>query len=654
MQKQIVTLIVVALAAFTMLLAPSSVLAIDGAKPVPGVAPGNYDPTGVIGSIEPFASEIGMISWSIDGLGTTASSGIIKVDKPEDATVRSAYFFSATTGFTDYQLQDGDVQLEGNNIVWDDELMSSIESYNYMADVTDIVAPIVDAAPAGIVELTINENNSANIDGEVLAVIFDDPNVTETATIALLFGAQAIEGDEFNIGLAEPVTEETNVYMSLGISYGYQPTEQVSHIDVNGERLTSSAGGQDDGEDNNGALITVGGIDDSMDNPPDPYGEPDTPRYDDELYTLNPYLEIGETSINVYTINPSDDDNIFFGAFHISGAAVVGEGAVLTPEYAEKNVGEMHMITATLQDDDGNPIADREINFHIVDGPHSPMDYTDATNEEGKAFFEYEGMMEGSDIIMADFINSQGEYQEAENEAVVDWITGGDLCCDVELSPDDGDPVIVNPPDIFRFTATLCNPNEEPIFTDFWTVTESMGERWEILVHTDVEVGGDDCRNGRFIQWICGQIEPCVYVYTAYCGDYETGEICDSASFEVVVLNGEGITNMGNVEELWLSEGGFNSEEFAMESPAEYTLSSNYPNPFNAQTNISFSLPEAGNVRLNVYNLLGQNVATLVDGNMSAGQHTVNWDAANHASGVYLYKLQANDQVITKKMHLLK
>ena len=86
----------------------------------------------------------------------------------------------------------------------------------------------------------------------------------------------------------------------------------------------------------------------------------------------------------------------------------------------------------------------------------------------------------------------------------------------------------------------------------------------------------------------------------------------------------------------------------------QFELAQNYPNPFNPTTAIKFNLPEGGNVKLSVYNLLGQEVATLVNGFKEAGSHTVNFDASNLMSGIYLYKIQANGFVQTRKMTLLK
>jgi len=88
--------------------------------------------------------------------------------------------------------------------------------------------------------------------------------------------------------------------------------------------------------------------------------------------------------------------------------------------------------------------------------------------------------------------------------------------------------------------------------------------------------------------------------------------------------------------------------------PTEFSLSQNFPNPFNPVTEISFALPNASDVKLEIFNIMGQRVAVLAEGPLEAGYHSVIWDGNRVASGVYFYRLDAGDFVETKKMVLLK
>jgi len=91
----------------------------------------------------------------------------------------------------------------------------------------------------------------------------------------------------------------------------------------------------------------------------------------------------------------------------------------------------------------------------------------------------------------------------------------------------------------------------------------------------------------------------------------------------------------------------------------EVHLNQNYPNPFNPSTTISYSLPEAGQVKLEIYNLRGQLVNVLADGEESAGDHRKVWNGTDQsgnavASGVYFYRLRTNNCTISKRMLLMK
>ncbi len=88
--------------------------------------------------------------------------------------------------------------------------------------------------------------------------------------------------------------------------------------------------------------------------------------------------------------------------------------------------------------------------------------------------------------------------------------------------------------------------------------------------------------------------------------------------------------------------------------PTSYSLSDAYPNPFNAAVKLNFALPEQTEVRLDIYNMMGQKVSTLVDGQMEPGVHSVTWNAADNASGIYFYKLTTGGFTSTKRMALVK
>jgi len=88
--------------------------------------------------------------------------------------------------------------------------------------------------------------------------------------------------------------------------------------------------------------------------------------------------------------------------------------------------------------------------------------------------------------------------------------------------------------------------------------------------------------------------------------------------------------------------------------PKEYTLDQNYPNPFNPSTSISFTIPESGFTTLKVYNILGNEVTTLINEELTGGTFTTTFDASDLPSGVYFYTLSNNKFNETKKMMLLK
>lgn len=97
-----------------------------------------------------------------------------------------------------------------------------------------------------------------------------------------------------------------------------------------------------------------------------------------------------------------------------------------------------------------------------------------------------------------------------------------------------------------------------------------------------------------------------------------------------------------------------NTDDVLSEVPTEYSLSQNYPNPFNPTTSIEFSLPVSANINLSVYDVIGRQVAVLVNGQMASGRHSVTFNASGLSSGIYLYRLTSPTGVMTQKMILFK
>ncbi|MBO6576418.1 MAG: T9SS type A sorting domain-containing protein [Rhodothermales bacterium] len=124
----------------------------------------------------------------------------------------------------------------------------------------------------------------------------------------------------------------------------------------------------------------------------------------------------------------------------------------------------------------------------------------------------------------------------------------------------------------------------------------------------------------------------------------------------ILVHNGSLIvgTNGQGMYEVPIAASSTSTEGVTAEIPEGFNLQQNYPNPFNPTTSISFDLPEAAAVRLSVFDVLGREVAVLVDGKMNAGNHAVSFDAAGFQSGMYIYRLETAAHTLTKSMVLMK
>ena len=96
------------------------------------------------------------------------------------------------------------------------------------------------------------------------------------------------------------------------------------------------------------------------------------------------------------------------------------------------------------------------------------------------------------------------------------------------------------------------------------------------------------------------------------------------------------------------------AQESDISTPNKFSLEQNYPNPFNPSTTIRYSIPSPSSVQLKIYNILGNEIATLVNEELAAGNYNVEYDASNLPSGIYFYTLTTDGFSETKKMTLVK
>ncbi len=311
------------------------------------------------------ATFVGNGGYSADGLGQFTTGGTVQADVPAGSTVVQAYLYGTYFSNTAPSEADRTIDFDGTNVIMqtlpNSEAGPCCELSTARGDVASIVAAKVGSG-GGITNFAIN-NDPDSLDGVALVVIFSNATLPKT-TIAVLDGGSKQEGDQttFNFAAAiDPTQPGFAATMALGSGFSYQNGlpghacggEQFSTVTINSQLLTNCAGNFDDGDAGDGALITVGGVGDSLDNPT----PPDAPATDDELYDLKPFLKAGDTQLVIQTTNPSGDDNLFLAVIATTAEARV------TTEVCDNNV-----------DDDGDGLVDMDDPDCQVPPPPSNVD----------------------------------------------------------------------------------------------------------------------------------------------------------------------------------------------------------------------------------------------------------------------------------------
>ena len=263
---------------------------------------------------------------SIDGFGSTTNSGVIQANIPTGSTIQRAYLYATSvwdmSPVYDVTFHGTSLPLTSATILSPDQNPATTARW----DVTNIIAS---SFTGGLQDFSIFENGPIPTnDGAVLVVAYSNLS-TQGLTSVILDGELSTGGDTVQFNLASPYTGG-DFLVSLASSYSFQASGQFTRIDVttdstNNRRLTTSAGGQDDGEGADGGLITVGGIGDNPANVA-PTAKPMDTNLDDEYYNLAlgnsanpaPFILPGDTFLRLTTQNPSNNDHVF-GLFITSG-----------------------------------------------------------------------------------------------------------------------------------------------------------------------------------------------------------------------------------------------------------------------------------------------------------------------------------------------
>jgi hypothetical protein len=299
--------------------------------------------------------------------------------------------------------------------------------------------------------------------------------------------------------------------------------------------------------------------------------------------------------------------------------AVVGEGILLAPILAENNVGTQHTVTATVQNNNGLPIVGRLVNFNIISGPHAGGSGSGTTNTSGQTSFTYTGTTAGVDILIARMTNSQ-QQPDTSNQARKVWR---------QVQQQD-----LTPPSC-AITGIIPGPPKQILVTIQDTESGLASIVPVTLVNATLSIPA----------FTVGTTSPVVVTAT---------KINQSIASTVVLRATDVAQNSTVCDPVYTT--------LSADIPQEFALASNYPNPFNPTTSINFGISQSfagGVVSLKIYNLLGQEVRTLINDPMQPGEYSVQWDATNNngervQSGVYVYRLIAGDFAATKKMTLLK
>ena len=231
-------------------------------------------------------------------------------------------------------------------------------------------------------------------------------------------------------------------------------------------------------------------------------------------------------------------------------------------------------------------------------------------------------------------------------------VGGGTQDVSIALTPI-GDPIVIDAAGgSFQYDIEVTNNGTSSADVDIWIeIAGTGGSRTIGPISRTIAAGGSISRT--LTQTVPGGLAAGTYTQTGSVGSYPTADASDSFTWEKAAAKAAGAVAVSEwADDLEALGAGNDAPEADL--PAVFTLDQNYPNPFNPTTMIAFTLPEAGEVTLRVFNALGREVATLAEGFREAGAHQVRFDATDLSAGIYVYVLQSEGFRQTRRMVLLK
>jgi hypothetical protein len=191
----------------------------------------------------------------------------------------------------------------------------------------------------------------------------------------------------------------------------------------------------------------------------------------------------------------------------------------------------------------------------------------------------------------------------------------------------------INAPLPVELTSFVGNVNQESVILNWTTATENNNSGWNI----ERKQLNQDWQRIGFVEGKGNSTTLQNYSFT------DKDLTSTKYQYRLQQVDYDGTLNYSDVVEIEFNQ-----------LPEEFALYQNYPNPFNPSTTINFDVPTSSFINLSIYNSIGEKVATIVSEQIEAGVHSVQFNASNLASGIYIYRLTANNQIFTNKMLLIK